>query len=103
MTSSLLTELWRLKLSDMTTKFDDVIWRHISVKNVRIALKLCKLFNLAVAIFVSVHKVDRDLQKYCHLQMAFIYDVIDISLGRTIKDMVLMFFSAKRERLILLL
>ena len=67
-------------------------WRHISVKNVGIALKLCRLFDLVVAIictnFASFHKVDRDLQKYRHLQMSLTYDVIDVSLRRTINDMV---------------
>ena len=38
---------------------------------------------------MSFHKVDRDLQKYRHLQMSFTYDVIDVSLRRTINDKVL--------------
>ena len=42
-----------------------------------------------VPIFVTFNKVDRDLQKYRHLQMPFTYDVIDVSLRRTMSDMVL--------------
>ena len=34
--------------------------------------------------------------------MSLTYDVIDVSLGRTMNDMVSKFFIAKRERLILL-
>ena len=45
-------------------------WRHISVKNVGIALKL--LPNL-----VSFRYVDHDLQKYRHLQIT--YDITDVS------------------------
>ena len=40
-------------------------------------------------MFMSFYKVDRDLQKYRHLQMSFTYDVIDVSLRRTINDKVL--------------
>ena len=65
-------------------------WRHISVKNVGIALKLCRLFERScVPIFVSFHKVDCDLQKSSHLQRSFTYGVIDVSLRRTINVMVL--------------
>ena len=41
-----------------------------------------------VPIFASFHKVDLDLQKYRPLQMLLTYDLIDISLQRTINDMV---------------
>ena len=68
-------------------------WRHISVKNVGIALKLCRLFDPVVAIictnFTSFYIVDCDLQKYHHLQMPFTYDVIDITPQRTVNNMVL--------------
>ena len=71
-------------------------WRHIYVKNVDIALKLRRLFNLVIAIictnFVIFHKKDRDLQKYCDLQVSFTYDVTDVSLRRTINNMVLQIF-----------
>ena len=46
-TSSLLMELWRHKI----IRHDVKIWgRHISVENVGIALKLCRLFDFDVAI-----------------------------------------------------
>ena len=69
-----------------------ILWRHICVKNVGIALKLCRLFDPVIAIictnFASFHKVDRDLQKYRHLQISITYDVLDVFLRRTIKDIV---------------
>ena len=37
---------------------------------------------------LKVKKVDRDLQKYRHLQMSFTYDVIDVFPRRTIYGMV---------------
>ena len=55
-------------------------------KNVGIALKLC--VAIICTNFASFHKVDRDLQKYRHLQMSLTYDVINVSLRRTINDMV---------------
>ena len=65
----------------------------ISVNNFGIALKLCKLsYFIAMIIctnFVSFYRVDRELQKYRHLQMSFTYDAIDVSLRRSINDMVL--------------
>ena len=70
----------------MTSKIDD------SVKNADIALKLHRLFDLqqsSVPIFASFHKVDRNLQKYRHLQIFFFtYDVVNVSVRRTIKNMV---------------
>ena len=69
----------------MTSKIDD------SVKNADIALKLHRLFDLqqsSVPIFASFHKVDRNLQQYRHLQMFFTYDVVNVSVRRTIKNMV---------------
>ena len=49
---------------------------------------LTLIYRSSVSNFTSFHKVDRDLQKYRHLQMSFTYDVIDVSLRRTINDMV---------------
>ena len=49
---------------------------------------LTLIYRSSVSNFTSFHKVDRDLQKYRHLQMALTYDVIDVSLRRTINDMV---------------
>ena len=80
---------WRHKLSEMTSKFDDVKiwWLHISVKNAGIALKLCRLFELVVAIicasFASFYEIDRDLQKYRYLLTLYTYDVIGLSLSPT--------------------
>ena len=76
-------------------------WRRISVKNViviGIALKPCRLFDPAVAIFAVFHKVDRDLQKYRHLQMSFTHGVIGVSLRRNITDMVLKILPFKFQR-----
>ena len=89
MASSLLTELWRLKLSDMTSEFDDVI----SPSKISALLwNFVDFFNLVIPIILTIasfHKLDCDLQEYRHLQMSFTYDVIDVSLRRTINDMVL--------------
>ena len=56
--------------------------------------------RLEVSIFTSFHIVDRDLQKYRHLQMSFTYDVIDISHCALCMTWSQKFFSAKREKLI---
>ena len=68
------------KFLDNTISFDGVMtsqivwndvkiwWHHISVKNVDITLKLCRLFEPVVAIicinFASIHKVERDLRHW---------------------------------------
>ena len=54
------------------------------------------MYQSSVPIFGSFHKGDRDLQKYRNLHMSFTYDVIDVPLWRTIDNMVLKIFSAKR-------
>ena len=68
-------------------------WRHIYVKNVGIVLKLCRFSTLlqqtSEPIIVNFHEVDHDLQKNRHLQMSFTYDIIYVSLRRTINDRIL--------------
>ena len=49
---------------------------------------LTLLQQSSVPIFASFYRVDRDLQKYRHLEMSLTYEVIDVSLRRTINDMV---------------
>ena len=46
------------------------------------------LYRWSVLIFASFRNVDRDLQKYRHLQMSLTYDVIYVSLRRTMNGMV---------------
>ena len=76
-------ELWRHKLSDITSYFR---------QKCRHSFKIFRLFTLfqqsSVPTFASFHRVDRDLQKYRHLHTSFTYDVIDVSLRRTINYMV---------------
>ena len=82
-------------MSQITRHELKIWWRHISVKNVGIALNVCRLFNFVIEIIcidsinVICHKIDHDLQKYRHLQMSFTYDVTDVSLRRNINELVL--------------
>ena len=58
---------------------DKFWWRHISVKDVDMALKLCRLLDLFQFLrFTIFHKMDRDLQEYRHSQMPFTYNVIRV-------------------------
>ena len=97
MISSLLTELWRLKLSNITSKFDDVI----SPTKVLQLIWNYRLFYLVVVITCSDF-VGRDIQKYRYLQTSYTEDAIDVSLRRTPNACSQTLFSAKQERGILL-
>ena len=62
---------------------------------------LTLIYRSSVSNFTSFHKVDRDLQKYRHLQMALTYDVIGVSPhGVLYTTWSQKLFSAKREKLI---
>ena len=97
--------LWRHKLLDMTSKFNDVIslskmsallWNFIDL--------LTLLKQSPVSIFVSFHRVYPDLQKYCHsTDVVYIwshwrlptYGVLQTTWSQK-------FFSTKQERQTLL-
>ena len=95
--SSLLMKLWRHQLSNMTSKFDDVI----SPTKVLQLIWNYRLFYLVVVITCSDF-VGRDIQKYRYLQTSYTEDAIDVSLRRTPNACSQTLFSAKQERGILL-
>ena len=78
-----------MELIDNTLKFDYVI-SPLKVSKLlwNLTFFITLLQQSLIPIFASFHIVDRDLQKYRHLQMSFTYDVIDVFLRRTIYGMV---------------
>ena len=73
----------------MTSKVDDVISPSKKSELLSDIIDSPTFLNRLSYHFASFLKVDRDLQKYRHLQMSFTYDLINVSLRRTINELVL--------------